>query len=329
MHPLKLLKHFFIPHEHNDYKPHLFREVSVVLILLASIFMLGFSAGSSFFMHKTVLGASVAASVLVDLANESRIAYNEVPLQRNTLLDTAAQMKAEDMIKNDYFAHESPSGVTPWHWFKEAGYVFVYAGENLAINFNDSKDVNQAWLDSPKHRANLLNINFREIGIATAEGIHEGAPTIFVVQMFGTPATAASNISTSAQQTSPTQDLVPSQVTATGTPEVKGETEVVATSTLKPIVSTPLFTVVKNSETQEIVATTSEPIVYTSWYDRLLFKGSHVVDIFYKALIIFLAFGLALMVFIEIRKQHWKHIMYGVGLLVALVLFVLINQKFF
>jgi hypothetical protein len=70
------------------------------------------------------------------------------------------------------------------------GYKFLYAGENLAVNFTESRDVDQAWMDSPTHRANLLNVNFREIGMAVMEGAYKGNDTIFVVQMFGTPALA-------------------------------------------------------------------------------------------------------------------------------------------
>ncbi|MCX6757080.1 MAG: hypothetical protein NTW35_02965 [Candidatus Nomurabacteria bacterium] len=136
-----IAKHLFIPHEGNEYRPHFFRELSIGIILIISIFLLGISFGSSFFIHKTILGSSVASSVLVDLTNNSRIAYNEVPLTLNTKLQHAALLKGEDMSKVGYFSHESPTGVTPWHWFKEAGYTFLYAGENLAINFTESNDV--------------------------------------------------------------------------------------------------------------------------------------------------------------------------------------------
>ena len=102
----------------------------------------------------------MVASVLVDLANESRLAYNEVPLVPNEKLTHAAQLKGEDMAANNYFAHNSPEGVTPWYWFKQAGYSFLYAGENLAVDFTESRDVENAWLNSPLHRANILNVNF-------------------------------------------------------------------------------------------------------------------------------------------------------------------------
>jgi hypothetical protein len=111
-------------------------------------------------------------------------------LQRNTVLDTAAKLKAEDMAKNEYFSHFSPTGVSPWHWFDQAGYVYAHAGENLAIHFTDSSEVVEAWMDSPTHRQNIVNSLYTEIGVGTAKGKFDGYDTVYVVQLFGTPAMA-------------------------------------------------------------------------------------------------------------------------------------------
>ncbi len=102
-------------------------------------------------------------------------------------LEAAAQKKAEDMIARGYFAHQSPDGRQPWDWIKDEGYKYVYAGENLAINFSDSIDVYQAWMNSPGHRANILNPNYTEIGVATKKIYIDGRESIVVVQMFGSP----------------------------------------------------------------------------------------------------------------------------------------------
>ena len=55
-------------------------------------------------------------------------------LAKSDMLQEAAEKKAQDMIENNYFAHTSPQGKTPWHWVEESGYDYRYAGENLAIN---------------------------------------------------------------------------------------------------------------------------------------------------------------------------------------------------
>lgn len=108
------------------------------------------------------------------------------PLSENPVLDRAAALKAADMMQKNYFAHTSPDGTDPWHWFKVSGYNYRFAGENLAIGYVDSQEVNQAWLDSPTHRANILNRNYKEIGIAVLQGSFQGAKTTVVVQEFGT-----------------------------------------------------------------------------------------------------------------------------------------------
>jgi len=55
------------------------------------------------------------------------------------------------------------------------------AGENLAINFIDSRDAIDAWMNSPDHKANILNNNFSEIGVGTAQGLYQGQKTVFIV----------------------------------------------------------------------------------------------------------------------------------------------------
>ena len=134
------------------------------------------------------LVGTVLPAVVVDKTNDARAKLDEEPLRRSAILDEAARLKAEDMAKNNYFAHYSPSGVSPWHWFDEVGYVYAYAGENLAVHFTDSKAVVEAWLNSPTHRANIANAQYQEIGVGTALGEYEGFDTVFVVQLFGTPA---------------------------------------------------------------------------------------------------------------------------------------------
>jgi hypothetical protein len=319
-------KHLFIPHKKNDYKPHFFRELSVAIILFTSIFLLGASAGSSFFIHKTVEGVSIAASVLVDLTNESRLAYNEPPLVISPKLKEAAQLKGEDMANLGYFAHESPTGVTPWYWFKKVGYEFLYAGENLAINFTEANDVKNAWMNSPKHRDNLLNVKFREIGIATVEGVYNNVPTIFVVQMFGTPAKA--QVEKIVEENPMNATSIESTETILAVGDVKGEAAK-ASTTLESVVETKELVVVKDTTATEMELSTMPPEKYSTWYDRLAFGGSRYVDIIYKILIIIVAIALITMILVEIKKQHTKHILYGVVMLLALVSFVFINRGFF
>jgi hypothetical protein len=178
-----------VPHEGNDYRPHLLQRGAMILMLI--LILLSFLAANFqalLWQSSDWLVGAVLPAVVVDLTNNERADLALPTLTRNPVLDAAATLKAQDMAKNSYFSHDSPTGVTPWHWFKEAGYPFVHAGENLAVYFTDSSEVVDAWMNSPTHRANIVGSAYREIGVGTAKGTYDGFDTVFVVQMFGTPA---------------------------------------------------------------------------------------------------------------------------------------------
>lgn len=137
-------------------------------------------------MYENLLGFA-SPSIVVSETNNERSQSGKTALKRSEILDRAATLKARDMLENQYFSHKSPTGVTPWYWFDRVGYRYIKAGENLAIHFEDSKELVQAWMNSTSHRANILSNNYTETGIGTATGIFEGATTTFTVQMFGTP----------------------------------------------------------------------------------------------------------------------------------------------
>lgn len=135
------------------------------------------------------LGSSMLAqifpSIVVDLTNRDRTLLNLSRLTINPQLMEAAQLKAQDMAARGYFAHNTPEGDSPWYWFDKAKYPFVYAGENLALNFDDSEKVQQAWMESESHRSNIVNVHFTEIGVGIATGTYKGQPATFVAQLFG------------------------------------------------------------------------------------------------------------------------------------------------
>lgn len=129
--------------------------------------------------------AAISSPSIVSLANTSRAQAGLGALSTNSQLESAALTKANDMFKNQYFAHTSPQGKTPWNFISDAGYSYVYAGENLAIGYGDSSELHNAWMNSPTHRENIMNPNYREIGVASIDGVYEGANTTIVVQEFG------------------------------------------------------------------------------------------------------------------------------------------------
>jgi hypothetical protein len=128
---------------------------------------------------------------VIELVNKARIAEGLSALVHSDILDLAAKEKADDMLKNDYFAHTSPKGVDPWYWFKKTGYDYKYAGENLAINYDNAREQQAAWMKSDSHRKNILNDKYQETGVAVVEGKIDGQTSILTVQVFGTTVAGA------------------------------------------------------------------------------------------------------------------------------------------
>ena len=124
-------------------------------------------------------------------ANAERIELGLPPLAESNELNAAAAAKVRDMFDRQYFAHVSPSGEDAADLAAEAGYAFIMIGENLALgNFENSQALVRAWMESPGHRANILDVRYQEIGIAVGQGVFEGKPTWLAVQIFGLPRSA-------------------------------------------------------------------------------------------------------------------------------------------
>lgn len=189
------LKRHFIPHHGNGHRPHILRgetaRMAVVGVLVVELVMFILPAATSLDILSRLNTAEVLSGALNAFTNEKRLSTGLAPLAPDELLTRAAEMKAADMAEKGYFAHTSPEGKTPWYWLDLAGYPYQYAGENLAINFNDSKDVTEAWMNSPAHRANIEKGVYTEIGTGVATGIYQGREAVFVAQVYANPAPRA------------------------------------------------------------------------------------------------------------------------------------------
>jgi uncharacterized protein YkwD len=135
-----------------------------------------------------VFASSINTDNVLDLINQERASRGISKLVLNNDLNNAAALKSKDMINRDYFEHFA-FGSTPWDFIKNAGYNYLYAGENLAMDFNTSEGMVRAWMNSPAHRENILNPDFRDVGVGIvkgefAENNHERNTTI-VTNMFG------------------------------------------------------------------------------------------------------------------------------------------------
>lgn len=265
------------------------------------------------YLLRTSSLAAVISSVLVDLANTDRGVQKLDGLTVSPVLSAAAQAKADDMAAKSYFAHTSPDGKNSWYWFKKAGYTFLYAGENLAVDFSDSADVEQAWMNSPGHRANILDGHFTQIGIATAQGTFEGRRTTFVVEMFGTPAARAAEVETVSLPVEPTKPAL------------------ATTKAAKPVATAPKATVA--TTTPAVLGTEADSILPpapASWWQHLLASPKTLLEYFYYALGCAMLILLAFVTEFEFHRRHLRHVGAAAFFFALMLgLFVLASLTFF
>ena len=161
------------------------REIGILFILLIFICIESFSIAT----YKTVvLGDTEKSEKLrekieieeqnveiskeeqetLNLINEYRKQNNLKELKPLSNLQNVAKLKAEDLVKNNYFAHTSPNLGTPFEMLEQNGVEYTIAGENLAGNINPSKAVD-AWINSPPHKKNILESKFEYTGVCVIE----------------------------------------------------------------------------------------------------------------------------------------------------------------
>lgn len=194
------LRNLFLPDHKNDHraqilKPQILSTLTLIFVLTQS------SLGFLSFRSSKVLGYSsdISPERIIELTNSQRAAAGLSPLKENLILSEAAKRKAGDMFAFNYWAHVSPSGRDPWAFFKEAGYNYIYAGENLARDFRDPDSVVAAWMNSPTHKENLLSEKYQEIGVAVVDGSLQGIETTLVVQLFGSETRAVAGKQTAGE----------------------------------------------------------------------------------------------------------------------------------
>ena len=207
----KLWTHYFIPQERNNHRATLLKPNFLLFFLV--LYLLNQSVIKTLVMVKPgILGYSseITYQKVLDQTNNERKNAGLEPLRYNSVLAQSAQKKAEDMFANDYWAHNSPLGKTPWTFFDAAGYKYSVAGENLAKDFYDTDSLLKAWMNSPTHKANIIHSKYKEIGIAVVNGTLGGIKTTLVVQHFGTPLVAQT--APKSTTTKPTSDVVQPEV---------------------------------------------------------------------------------------------------------------------
>jgi uncharacterized protein YkwD len=165
-------------------------------IPISAIIISGLYFNHSLSQHSGVLGAQInfSQTSLLSLTNQDRAKYHLAGLALNSQLEQAAQNKADSMSQKNYWSHIGPSGQTPWSLITGTGYMFQMAGENLAYGFNIPSRVMQAWMNSPEHKANILNNSYQAVGFGISESknyIGQG-PQIIVTAEYAQPLGAVS-----------------------------------------------------------------------------------------------------------------------------------------
>ncbi|MFJ5732870.1 CAP domain-containing protein [Streptomyces paradoxus] len=125
-------------------------------------------------------GESAAAAQVLSLVNEERAKVGCSPVAANSALTGLAQNYSEAMAARGFFDHTDPDGRTPWDRADKAG-ISNLGGENIARGQADAAAVMDAWMNSPGHRANILNCDFKTLGV----GVEFGSGGPWWTQNFG------------------------------------------------------------------------------------------------------------------------------------------------
>lgn len=181
--------HKYTKHYVKTYWPYL----PMILVVMIGIVFGGRPASAR---NRGVLSYATNMSIsgLLSSTNAQRSAAGAAGLTSSGQLNSAAQSKANDMVARNYWSHETPDGQQPWVFIQAAGYSYTKAGENLAYGFATSSDTITGWMNSPSHKANMLDAAFSEVGFgfANSDNFNNSGPSTVVVAMYGKPQVLAS-----------------------------------------------------------------------------------------------------------------------------------------
>ncbi|MCA9332557.1 hypothetical protein KDA00_01645 [Candidatus Saccharibacteria bacterium] len=180
---------------HDTYLPYL----PMTFILFLSVFISGYSPKSP---GTLAYATEMSQQSLLNSTNSQRASNGKSGLTLNNQLSSAAQAKANDMVARNYWSHNTPDGQEPWVFVNGAGYSYIKAGENLAYGFATSSDAVQGWMNSPTHKANMLDGDFVDVGFgfANSSDYNNAGEETVVVAMYGKPYVLAAT-----QESTPTE----------------------------------------------------------------------------------------------------------------------------
>ncbi len=299
----KTLKRYFIPHQENNYHPHilhakraffyggLFLAIKIIVVIFA------LSLPLEVFVLPDVLAEEQRQMAV--LVNDVRARNGLPPLTEKNILERSSSAKAIDMAANEYFSHTGPDNRKLSYFLDKVGYNYLSAGENLAIGFSDAEDIVSAWIKSPSHYANLIDPEFEETGFGLESGYYEGAPTVYIAQHLGWPEKKVAEVKV-ARVEKKVAGISPQVVTSTA-----------PTTTLAGVIKiggpTPVEKYIRAERS-------------LGWLTGVFSFSKNI----YLAFIVFFSLALLLKIFIEIRKQHPHVILQTAGLIGLLVCLYLV-----
>ncbi len=144
---------------------------------------------------------------LITEINKYRELQGKSALLENSLLSMAAQDRAKELVSLGYLVHIKSAKDKPWPSLAKVGYQYKLAGENLAVDLSSPKEVLKNWIKSSKHKANILNSVYTEIGVGAEPGKHNGKVGQYIVVYFGLPTEEESPSSLFIKQTPVTAQI--------------------------------------------------------------------------------------------------------------------------
>ncbi len=158
------------------------------ILLLVTIFIFAFNV----FIPVKADNTALTIDQLLKEHNQVRAEGGLGSLRLNESLNLSAESKALAMLNSNCWDHYCPDGKSPWEFFSESGYQYVFAGENLAEGFANSNTAMTAWMNSKTHKENIMRTEFTEVGFGIISGNYQGREgNTIVVAHFGTPKSGA------------------------------------------------------------------------------------------------------------------------------------------
>ncbi|HEX5394914.1 MAG TPA: CAP domain-containing protein [Candidatus Saccharimonadales bacterium] len=205
------------PHKPKGVSDKAFKKVYwpyiPVILIIGVLLTMSSQAGafSSMFNsargHVLAYATSMTTGGLLSSTNAARASNGVKSLKTNSKLQAAAQAKASDMAKRNYWSHYTPDGKSPWTFVVAQGYSYQKLGENLAAGFSDEQATIDGWMASAPHRENLLDKDFTEVGFGYANNPNYtsagGGPMTIVVAFYGKPQVLAAETTKKASSPPP------------------------------------------------------------------------------------------------------------------------------